>query len=431
MPSLQRFQFKLYKIVNSPKVDSVIWNKSGNGIVFDLNNFKRNFLDINKDFCKSNKIASFIRQLNLYGFKKTTDLRTIRNKRHLHEFKNPWFLRGREDLLNNVSRNHTHLSKNTVSQRKKSKRRGNKRRGRPIHSNNSGPTINKARNKMNKSNSDLVERNKNKETEKKKGHFEIVKLFNSIHQETETLGSTVAEPKQNIKKEKQRKSPNSKFPEKKKHVKDVNSVNITAYSSTFPQAVNNRSTLVKRQMDNHIENKAVWMNTRKDSVYRKKRSEGISLGNFRFPFTSIQNNTDACQNCSKTILPQCHENKENVKLQPNEQQKFYTLITAPRHFIAAQNVREPLKDIQERKDDTLQFIRIPVNRQDFKFPWALLSDNSRTDEEDRFKVKIKFDADNDCELTEEYEELRDTYLRFKHPELHNESCICPTFLKHI
>ncbi|GIX74565.1 hypothetical protein CEXT_252831 [Caerostris extrusa] len=104
MTTYKRFQYKLWNLVNSNKSSSVRWNKAGDAIIFNFTQFKKEFLDHSDDFCKSNKLASFVRQLNLYGFKKVSDLRRSR-RRDCHEFKNCFFVRAREDLLQNVKRN--------------------------------------------------------------------------------------------------------------------------------------------------------------------------------------------------------------------------------------------------------------------------------------------------------------------------------------
>lgn len=104
MSHTQRFQRKLWDLVNSGKSGSIQWNKNGDAIVFNFPLFKKEFLDQSDKFCKSNKIASFVRQLNLYGFKKVTYSRRSRRK-DVHEFQHPWFAKGREDWLKNVKRN--------------------------------------------------------------------------------------------------------------------------------------------------------------------------------------------------------------------------------------------------------------------------------------------------------------------------------------
>lgn len=104
MSTNQRFQYKLWNLIHSNKSTSIQWNKTGDGILFNFLQFKKEVLDRDVDFCKSNKLASFIRQLNLYGFKKIPEMKRTKKKDN-HEFRNSFFLRGRDDLLQYVKRN--------------------------------------------------------------------------------------------------------------------------------------------------------------------------------------------------------------------------------------------------------------------------------------------------------------------------------------
>lgn len=98
-----RFQHKLWQIVNNCRSGSVFWSESGDSVIFKLSQFKKEYLDHNVSFCKSNKIASFVRQLNLYGFRKLMKS-NYSSKADLHEFQNIFFKKGRKDLLVNVTR---------------------------------------------------------------------------------------------------------------------------------------------------------------------------------------------------------------------------------------------------------------------------------------------------------------------------------------
>lgn len=100
-----RFQQKLWQIVNYCKTGAVSWSNSGDSVIFKFAQFKREYLDRNVNFCKSNKIASFVRQLNLYGFRKL--VKHGAPKRRVideHEFQNMYFRRDRKDLLEQVVR---------------------------------------------------------------------------------------------------------------------------------------------------------------------------------------------------------------------------------------------------------------------------------------------------------------------------------------
>lgn len=101
------FQFKLYRLV-SQGASGITWSITGDSIFIDVAKFKK-FLSRDNTFCKSKNVNSFIRQLNLYGFKTVIDLEG-ENAKHSHnknlkEYSNSCFLRGRFDLLPNITRN--------------------------------------------------------------------------------------------------------------------------------------------------------------------------------------------------------------------------------------------------------------------------------------------------------------------------------------
>ncbi|GBN04048.1 hypothetical protein AVEN_220256-1 [Araneus ventricosus] len=105
MAKSRRFQYKLWRIVNHCRSGAVKWSKTGDSIIFNFSKFQKEYLEANDDFCKSSNISSFIRQLNLYGFRKLVDLsRTNQSNQDEKEYVNPYFLKGRPDLLNEVVR---------------------------------------------------------------------------------------------------------------------------------------------------------------------------------------------------------------------------------------------------------------------------------------------------------------------------------------
>ena len=72
------------------------------------NQFQQEFLDPPNTMFKTTNIGSFIRQLNLYGFRKLNVVRfaeTTPDVREVHEFQNDFFHRGRPDLLAYLKRN--------------------------------------------------------------------------------------------------------------------------------------------------------------------------------------------------------------------------------------------------------------------------------------------------------------------------------------
>ncbi|CAD8191598.1 unnamed protein product [Paramecium pentaurelia] len=101
-PIYQQFQYKLNN--QNPEFENIIsFNSAGNAfIVKDQNGFSDYVLP--KQF-KHQNFSSFIRQLNMYGFKK------IRNVNNQNQFSHHYFLKDREDLLQKIIR------KNSVIQR--------------------------------------------------------------------------------------------------------------------------------------------------------------------------------------------------------------------------------------------------------------------------------------------------------------------------
>lgn len=100
-----RFPQKLWKIANECKSGAVTWSPDGKSILLRYSLFKGEFMNMKSEFFKTDNISSFIRQLNLYGFRKIYD-HTIKHKSspELHEFSNMYFQRDRPDLLEKVAR---------------------------------------------------------------------------------------------------------------------------------------------------------------------------------------------------------------------------------------------------------------------------------------------------------------------------------------
>lgn len=102
-----RFPKKLWKIVNDCKSGAISWSTDGTAIVIDYAKFQIDYLDNRLDIFKTKNITSFIRQLNLYGFRKVSPhYRVAVNNESpdLHIFRNDSFVRGRPDLLQEVTR---------------------------------------------------------------------------------------------------------------------------------------------------------------------------------------------------------------------------------------------------------------------------------------------------------------------------------------
>lgn len=93
-----KFPQKLWNIVNDCKSGAIDWGKDGSTIVIDMIKFKNEFLGKRNNGFQTNNPISFVRQLNLYGFRKCSKVNDV------HEFKSKYFVRGREDLLKLLKR---------------------------------------------------------------------------------------------------------------------------------------------------------------------------------------------------------------------------------------------------------------------------------------------------------------------------------------
>ncbi|XP_077614349.1 heat shock factor protein 1 isoform X2 [Crocuta crocuta] len=106
------FLTKLWTLVSDPDTDALIcWSPSGNSFhVFDQGQFAKEVLP---KYFKHNNMASFVRQLNMYGFRKVVHIEQgglVKPERDDTEFQHPCFLRGQERLLENIKRKVTSVS---------------------------------------------------------------------------------------------------------------------------------------------------------------------------------------------------------------------------------------------------------------------------------------------------------------------------------
>lgn len=110
------FPGKLWGLVNDSQVNSIYWNAAGEVIIIHQKSFETQVLlshprQINEYF-KTTDFSSFIRQLNLYGFKKIRSdyddlemhLNSTSRRPQLHQFHNPNFIQGKPELLINLKR---------------------------------------------------------------------------------------------------------------------------------------------------------------------------------------------------------------------------------------------------------------------------------------------------------------------------------------
>ncbi|XP_012386860.1 heat shock factor protein 1 isoform X1 [Orcinus orca] len=100
------FLTKLWTLVSDPDTDALIcWSPSGNSFhVLDQGQFAKEVLP---KYFKHSNMASFVRQLNMYGFRKVVHIEQgglVKPERDDTEFQHPCFLRGQEQLLENIKR---------------------------------------------------------------------------------------------------------------------------------------------------------------------------------------------------------------------------------------------------------------------------------------------------------------------------------------
>ncbi|XP_046698033.1 heat shock factor protein 5 isoform X4 [Silurus meridionalis] len=110
----KHFPGKLWNLVNDPQIYSVCWDASGEGILIHQLPFKTEVLlaqttQISKYF-RTTDFASFIRQLNLYGFRKVPPdppeklHDNFSNLTQTHHFHNQNFKRDKPELLLHIKR---------------------------------------------------------------------------------------------------------------------------------------------------------------------------------------------------------------------------------------------------------------------------------------------------------------------------------------
>lgn len=102
------FLGKLWKMVEDPITNDLIsWSGSGSSfVIHDQTRFARELLPM---YYKHNNMASFIRQLNMYGFHKIVSVNAGSLKQEYDEikFKHPFFVRGHPYLLEHIKRKMT------------------------------------------------------------------------------------------------------------------------------------------------------------------------------------------------------------------------------------------------------------------------------------------------------------------------------------
>ncbi|XP_071958423.1 uncharacterized protein [Antedon mediterranea] len=104
------FPGKLWRLVNNNLFRSIQWSPEGTSVVINSGLFKREVLSGGEyGVFKTTNFTSFIRQLNLYGFRKTNICSKVAgdDSSAVHYFQHTYFIRNRSDLLCNVRRSNT------------------------------------------------------------------------------------------------------------------------------------------------------------------------------------------------------------------------------------------------------------------------------------------------------------------------------------
>uniref|UniRef100_A0A8C6M8V7 Heat shock transcription factor 4 n=1 Tax=Nothobranchius furzeri TaxID=105023 RepID=A0A8C6M8V7_NOTFU len=100
------FLTKLWTLVEDPETNHLIcWSATGTSFhVFDQGRFAKEVLP---KYFKHNNMASFVRQLNMYGFRKVVNIEQsglVKPERDDTEFQHLYFLQGHEHMLEHIKR---------------------------------------------------------------------------------------------------------------------------------------------------------------------------------------------------------------------------------------------------------------------------------------------------------------------------------------
>lgn len=104
------FPAKLWRMINNPDNSAICWDNTGDLVVIDQKLFEKMVLSPSGqalsglDGFKTTNFSSFVRQLNLYGFKKPESIKSPPEKSTVHLFFNPYFKQYHPELLVNLRR---------------------------------------------------------------------------------------------------------------------------------------------------------------------------------------------------------------------------------------------------------------------------------------------------------------------------------------
>lgn len=102
-----RFPQKLWYMLELQGTDAILWGETGRTILLNYR-ILQSYLQCEHSIFKTTNISSFIRQLNLYGFRKVTshlqDPLCNSSNPYMHEFIHDNFQYGRPELLKQITR---------------------------------------------------------------------------------------------------------------------------------------------------------------------------------------------------------------------------------------------------------------------------------------------------------------------------------------
>uniref|UniRef100_G1TSK3 HSF-type DNA-binding domain-containing protein n=1 Tax=Oryctolagus cuniculus TaxID=9986 RepID=G1TSK3_RABIT len=104
--SIPSFLAKLWSLVEDPALDELVcWSQSGQSFyIMDEQIFSKEVLP---KYFKHNNMSSFVRQLNLYGFRKVISFDSVfhvKEKKNMQEFQHPFFQKGKTNLVGSIKR---------------------------------------------------------------------------------------------------------------------------------------------------------------------------------------------------------------------------------------------------------------------------------------------------------------------------------------
>lgn len=119
-----KFPQKLWYLVNEhqrgDQQQAIHWSNGGQTISINYVKFQKEFLNSKEPIFKTTNVASFVRQLNLYGFRKIGKNKSSKVNEQIHDFFNDNFQLNKPELLSKVSRRAT--TNGTVRKRSSQKK---------------------------------------------------------------------------------------------------------------------------------------------------------------------------------------------------------------------------------------------------------------------------------------------------------------------